>query len=522
MSNINKLPIHTANIITGFTSNIYILTGTSITIDFTKSHMQKLTVSGNLTINASSTTGTCQVYMTVDNNGPYTITPNTGVTLFGASTLLAGTKYILEIVKISTSNTILNCIQVTADGYYQVPPASQFTRPYGDAAAWNLIATSYDTHSNSTALVNTLWNAGTPGNWNLIGFDSTDYSLPLYRVADSDATYTVNCTYGNMDGQSIPWNALWQLAADPQSDKEFILIDETTGYEYNGWQAVADVGLQELNCTRCSLVQASVSEDTGNPGDYRIKESGYRPSRGVGIQYYAMLVTPEEIANGIIEHALSMGMPVPDSVIYYNPATKLEGNGLPDQVPEGTRFRGLWTDANITAWTDSISSRILSNGGTQTTADAVVNFATIIAVALRDYGWFITDTSGGTTMRFESVLSAQSKWEGLNLPINVNYGGKVYPRDLLDGLITSSNFIAVDGTAYYPPNHDVFMLMADDAHLTFTGSTASFDGIFNYTLLASSSGYSFMGENAELTPIDHMFHESSYSFTGEDATFLVV
>jgi hypothetical protein len=63
-------------------------------------------------------------------------------------------------------------------------------------------------------------------------------------------------------------------------------------------------------------------------------------------------------------------------------------------------------------------------------------------VALRDYGWFITDTAGGAHFQFEDYATARDKWNDLGLGER-SIGWKNYPTDLLDGLITRERIYAI-------------------------------------------------------------------------------
>jgi hypothetical protein len=125
-------------------------------------------------------------------------------------------------------------------------------------------------------------------------------------------------------------------------------------------------------------------------GDYRTKEDGHRPSRGVGLPYLAMLVRPEEIEQGEIRHALSLTIRNTDGAIAVPPATKLEHpDWRYDGIPLGMRFALNVTDEQIAEWLETVPEQYRRAGG-------------IIARALRDYGCFITDTAGSAHFQFES------------------------------------------------------------------------------------------------------------------------
>lgn len=313
--------------------------------------------------------------------------------------------------------------------------------PYGPNAPWNIPVAGIPTHPDSAHYCDLLWNGATadrPGNFNLT-FD--DYTYPVYEAPAATGEFPVRTRWKtNLDGRTMPWSPEWK--PPPGSDAQVIVLDPATGREWNLWQVRFDG--KTIHATNGNLVQKG--EDAGDgsdPGDYRTKENGFRPSRGIGIQYLAMLVRPWEIAAGKIEHALSMPIKNPDGTFFVSPATKLENyqNRSRPGIPEGMRFSLAITDAEIDAWVAAVPEALPA-----TTRRS----ARIIAVALRDYGWFITDTSGGAHFQFEARMTAAKEWEELGLAPMGTIRWKDYPRDLLDGLITRERLRAHVPSVQYP------------------------------------------------------------------------
>lgn len=308
-----------------------------------------------------------------------------------------------------------------------------YVRPFGKDAAWNRKIEGIPLHKESAKWVERLWTlspAARPGNFNLGGFK--DYSFPVYDARKATTEVEVkskNPDWGNLQGQTIPWNPEWQAAKG--SDGQVIVLDWETGREWNLWQV--KLKGKSLVIGNGSLVS----------GDFRTKEDGFRPSRGCGIQYLAMLTRPEEIMKGKIEHALSMPIKNPNSKIFLPPATKTDGDkfGIPNGVPEGMRFALRVTDEEIEQWITSLPKEF-----DQSTRYS----AKVIAVALRDYGWIITDNSGGAFFQFEYEGTAGDKWKALGLG-SKKIRNKEYPQDLLDGLITQERIYAVVSSDQYPP-----------------------------------------------------------------------
>lgn len=302
--------------------------------------------------------------------------------------------------------------RVTALETVAPPPPTQTSRPYSPDAAWNIPVAQINRHpSRENELCDKLWNAKDPDraqrNFNI---NNTSYTYPVYEVTEGLLEYPVRSTtgWGNLDGTTIPFNPEWQAASG--TDAQIIILDPATGREWNLWQVSFDG--ETIEVSNGNLV----------PGSYWTKEDGFAPSRGCGIQYLAMLVRPWEIEQGVIEHALSMPVPPTSGLEYFAPATKIEYPNHPDGIPEGARFSLDVSDAEIEAHLNELPI-----------SDATRSSLRIILIAMRDYGWFITDTSGGVHLQLESVLTAD--WEPYGL-VGYAAGGKEYPRDALDGLIT--------------------------------------------------------------------------------------
>jgi hypothetical protein len=142
----------------------------------------------------------------------------------------------------------------------------------------------------------------------------------------------------------VPWDPNWRIP--PGADRKVIILDPVEGREWDLYQTVFADG--RLSATNGSLV----------PGRYDTYTETNPPSRGVGIQYAAMLVRPTEVERGRIRHALAMSINNPDGQRFVFPAVKLEHNtGLPG-IPEGTRFALDCTDSEIDMWVQSLPSGI--------------------------------------------------------------------------------------------------------------------------------------------------------------------
>lgn len=308
-----------------------------------------------------------------------------------------------------------------------------YRRPFGPKAPWNVRVEGLPRHPEARKYAKLFYDhapAVRPGNFNL-NFDQ--YTYPVYYVTDTLKEYPVLLKYpdwgGNLHNTSMPWDPAWE--PNKGTDGQVIVLDPENGREWDLWQVRFD--------------GTSVWASNGNliPGSYWTREVGFRGSRGVGIPYFAMLVTPEEVERGRIRHALSVPVRNTSGELYVAPATKLEHPGNPPGIPEGMRFALHVTNAEIGTWLFSLPKEL---------PEPLRRLARIVAIALRDYGWFITDTSGGAHFQFEAPESAEEKWEALNI-VDIEINGKRYPRDLLDGLITEENIIVIVPSDQYPKGY---------------------------------------------------------------------
>lgn len=261
------------------------------------------------------------------------------------------------------------------------------------------------------------------------------YTYAVYDAAKATTRYTIKDLngWGNLNGIGVPWNPTW--VQNSGTDAQAIILDAATGTEWNLWQIVADHDAKILtvgNGNRC-------------PGDYFTNNWDTNTtkcigSRGAGINYLAMLVRPWEIELGIIQHALSMPIRGTSGAAYVAPATKLEHPGKTGNIPEGMRFALNVTYGEIYAYVGSL-----------TTLRAEIKRAlTIILVAMKDYGWFITDTAGSAHIQFEAPESAQAEWERIGVLPGQAFNGAEFPRFALYGFMTQERIIAFVPSNQYP------------------------------------------------------------------------
>jgi hypothetical protein len=349
-------------------------------------------------------------------------------------------------------------------------PAASINQPVATFGA------SKDLQEYSTRLWNYGGGAAPKGRIN-VGFG--DYSVPFYDAKDAttiargyQATWAQNLmSFGTLPiGGAIPWNPTWKGGTG--NDGYLIIVDRVTDQV---WE-LGGVGGPAANCA-FNLANASAGFDPGASRHLCLsrvqKYSGLYtadPSivdgRGMGGAKAALLALADEVAAGIIPHALQLTIvptmfgppcrPVNNASavgagsscgFYVPPATKLERNnpdiGCPVKqavtieerrktIPEGLRFALAVTDADIEQWLDSRAY----TGPLRSTAR-------VFAVALRDYGFIVSETGCfGMLIGTDSATVGPSapKWRALGIT-----GAAPNPNiDLLAGLITPERIVVVE------------------------------------------------------------------------------
>jgi len=307
--------------------------------------------------------------------------------------------------------------------------------PYSPNALWNKPVSQFSTDPNSVHLVDKLWDSGRPtervgaNNFNVTTYK---WSFPVYLSQnatvqakvfsrDMDPSSAVD-RWSPLHNQLVPWNQTWKQSSGV--DGQVIVLDPSTGKEWNYWKVSYNSDINKLTISNGNLV----------PGSYWTNEFGFKGSRGAGIQYYAMLVTPEEVKHGHIDHAMTMATPAVDKAgTFVAPATKSDGDlyGITNGVPEGQRFALKVTDVEITSWLNTLPSDIRAS-------------ARVLAECGRKYGWIVTDYAGTTHTQLSDTANpaTATAWRALGMQKRtVNY--KEYPRDLYDGLVTKDRLVAI-------------------------------------------------------------------------------
>ena len=220
---------------------------------------------------------------------------------------------------------------------------NDYVRPFGPNAPWNIPVANLVLDPDSDELARMLWNDSfTDRPLRNFNINNTSYTYPVYEVTDDTPYYTVvdRNGWGNLGGTKIPFDPSWKPA--PGSDGQMIILDPETGREWDLWQV-------NFDGSKVHISNGNLVAGMGGSDSYFDREVGFEPSRGAGIPYLAMLVRPEEIALGRIEHALSMPIQNTSTTEAVLPATKIEQKGNPNGISEGTRYALDVTYAQIDA-----------------------------------------------------------------------------------------------------------------------------------------------------------------------------
>jgi hypothetical protein len=266
----------------------------------------------------------------------------------------------------------------------------------------------------------------------------------------------------------MPWNPV-DWVPSRGKDGYMVVRDRNTGHEWGFWNVSwwnhqTDVN-NNLQCDPilggaapnlppplgvgydphtmlCAASAFQVRDPQGRPIDTRTWKGNFPGASGGGWPIGELVVTPDQVASGAIRHALhfysantmdgpecppdrrgEIGVTCGGAVAPAGQLEKHQYDGQPhtQQVPEGTRFSLELTDAQIDAWLNSRGY----TGKLRSTARTV-------AVALRDYGWFLGDSSPTSAFWvFDSSPSARTQWRELGVPGD--------GKDLLRGLVKPSN-----------------------------------------------------------------------------------
>ncbi len=254
------------------------------------------------------------------------------------------------------------------------PPPTTSVTLYSPTSSWNApVPGSASVDVNSATMLRTVVAAAQAQGFVIA---VKEWSRPLHYTDSTTSRHTVSLTApwapaSTMSGVPIPANA----APDPAGDGHMVVIDRSTGCEYDFWQAVHNAD------GSWSASWANATSTTG-PGWYPHGLS----ATGSGAAGAAGLIRPEELREGEIKHALFFAYPDTRAGGPVLPATEADGrNTGSGAIPEGAR---LQIDPGVDLSTLGLNP-----------------YEMIIARALQRYGMILGDTGGGVGLVAQNPLS---------------------------------------------------------------------------------------------------------------------
>jgi hypothetical protein len=246
-----------------------------------------------------------------------------------------------------------------------VTPSSSVFRWYADSSPFNSpIPANAEVDLNSTTLVQTLVQSANEKGWPVA---SGAWTVPVYYADAQTKRYDVvfDSSWNNgriMYGVPIPDAAV----PDPEGDHHLAVVDRSTNCEWDLWNAR----------------KTASGWRAGQGNRLELEGAGFTPSsaRVSGFGLLAGLIRPEEIQQGVIDHALVFGYPYTDRDGSVWPAVSggAGASTLPGAIP--------------------IGARVQLNPALNLDALGLNPWQKTIARALQRYGMYLGDTAGALTL----------------------------------------------------------------------------------------------------------------------------
>ncbi|MBA2297082.1 MAG: hypothetical protein H0W14_03505 [Actinobacteria bacterium] len=308
---------------------------------------------------------------------PVTTTPGTSVVV---GSLSCGTVSSYAVVAVDAAGSVSAPSSASlGTAACSPPPAAEF-RLYADSSPWNSrISADAGVDAGSPAMVDqmladTTFVGGFP-------IAVKEWTQPIYSANSATPRVDVTLTHLPYAGRvlsGVPMPA--GARPDPSSDGSLVVIDETTGCEY-------DLARARPNADGSWTAHFASTLPTGGSGFYPFSES----PRAAGAGNAAGVIRPEELRAGRIDHALAFTMKNTKAGGPVSPATGSDGwSTASGAVPEGARVQldpALDLDSlGLNPWQKTI------------------------ARALQEYGMILIDTGGGLSLQAENSQSTNEPY----------------------------------------------------------------------------------------------------------------
>ena len=262
-----------------------------------------------------------------------------------------------------------------------------------------------------------------PFDWPYLVINYDDYSIPIYRAGGAQQSVTIceDYTSGvlawphpkfNIDQLGgpvvVPAPVGEVRPSGPQgtdADGHLVIYDmnTATAYDYFGATTQRNAQCQSWGAGYVGprILEAGVVDffDVHGPG---VNADTWYSARAHGTPLLAGMILPEDIASGVIAHALAFAIPGPRNLAsdpyepltsdYFYPASTTEGdfyNTNASALAAGQRIR--------------LKTTIVDDEGNAVNEALLAPVAQMVLAALRTYGAYLVDNSGGFTFYAEDI-----------------------------------------------------------------------------------------------------------------------
>jgi len=267
------------------------------------------------------------------------------------------------------------------------PPPVVPGQLYAPTSFWNTpIPSNPAIDPNSAAIVQaSLTNFASNAN-----FANTEgWGIPIVYASATDKEYTIGCTYFDC-GTTVKFRIPAGAKPTTGSDKHLVVIDLAKGLELDMWRA-------EYNAATDSW-SAGSRYTTSVSGWGAICGLGQHCNGAVasGFAAFGGIPRPEEFAQPVIPHALTLTPPLTRDNYIACPATHTDGEDASPAIPEGARVQ-LDPTFNVDAQSWPAWKKTMAR-------------------TLQVYGAYVSDTGGTLALRGESDVNRQGAWTAVGMP----------------------------------------------------------------------------------------------------------
>lgn len=211
--------------------------------------------------------------------------------------------------------------------------------------------------------------------------NSRAWGVPVIVVSKTSDVHVIAC---RQFGCHLTVSSPIPSSATPSSgsDHRLVILNPSANVETDLWKATFNP------TTKIWTAGSRYQTSTSNAGSGTQCATGQRCQGAVAAGFAALggVIRPEEIAQGHIDHALSLATPLAKARTFACPASHTDGKSTdPNAIPEGARVQLDPTfNVDATKWP---------------------TWQKVVAKALQKYGAYVTDTSDSLLLRGESTIN---------------------------------------------------------------------------------------------------------------------